>query len=281
MAIAKALREWLPRVMQAIEPWMSDSDADKGIRWEQRIGQELEETRFGIFCLTPENLDSRWLNFEAGAIAKTVDKTYVCTYLCDLKPTDIEGPLSQFNHTKAEKEDTRKLIDTVNRALEAQALEADIVNEAFDLWWPRLEEKLAQLPAPGERTPPRKLDDMVEEILGLVRAQAAEADLRPNETLRRYLTTGFYGAGDQELKGFPDFERGRRAHAQSGTLAEIEAEYVSEILTATKGNKTEAARRLGISRKNLYERIARPHLGEQVMAEVNDEEDKLKDNLAE
>jgi len=143
LAIAKALREWLLRVIQAIEPWMSDSDADKGIRWEQRIGQELEETRFGIFCLTPENLDSRWLNFEAGAIAKTVDKTYVCT------------------------------------------------------------------------------------------------------------------------------------------LAEIEAEYVSEILTATKGNKTEAARRLGISRKNLYERIARPHLGEQVMAEVNDEEDKLKDNLAE
>jgi two-component system, NtrC family, response regulator AtoC len=42
-----------------------------------------------------------------------------------------------------------------------------------------------------------------------------------------------------------------------GTLAEIEAEYVSEILAATKGNKAEAARILGISRKNLYERIAR------------------------
>lgn len=56
---------------------------------------------------------------------------------------------------------------------------------------------------------------------------------------------------------------------------------MSEILAATKGNKTEAARRLGISRKNLYERIARPHLVEQVMAEVKDEEDKLKDDLAE
>ena len=44
---------------------------------------------------------------------------------------------------------------------------------------------------------------------------------------------------------------------QPSTLAEIEAEYVSEILAATKGNKTEAARILGISRKNLYERIAR------------------------
>ena len=41
------------------------------------------------------------------------------------------------------------------------------------------------------------------------------------------------------------------------TLAEIEAEYVSEILAATKGNKAAAARILGISRKNLYERVAR------------------------
>ncbi len=41
------------------------------------------------------------------------------------------------------------------------------------------------------------------------------------------------------------------------SLAEIEAEYVEETLKATKGNKTEAARILGISRKNLYERLAR------------------------
>ena len=41
------------------------------------------------------------------------------------------------------------------------------------------------------------------------------------------------------------------------TLAEIEADYIAETLAATKGNKTEAAKILGISRKNLYERLAR------------------------
>jgi transcriptional regulator with PAS, ATPase and Fis domain len=45
--------------------------------------------------------------------------------------------------------------------------------------------------------------------------------------------------------------------AQPRTLAQLEADYVSEVLDATKGNKSEAARQLGISRKNLYERIAR------------------------
>jgi two-component system response regulator AtoC len=41
------------------------------------------------------------------------------------------------------------------------------------------------------------------------------------------------------------------------SLAELEAAYISEILARTKGNKTESARILGISRKNLYEKIAR------------------------
>jgi DNA-binding NtrC family response regulator len=49
--------------------------------------------------------------------------------------------------------------------------------------------------------------------------------------------------------------QGRREKPLS--LAEVEAEYVAEILAVAKGNKTEAARILGISRKNLYEKLAR------------------------
>lgn len=47
----------------------------------------------------------------------------------------------------------------------------------------------------------------------------------------------------------------RREKPQS--LAEVEADYVNEILALTRGNKTKAARILGISRKNLYEKLAR------------------------
>ncbi|HXT62456.1 MAG TPA: sigma-54 dependent transcriptional regulator [Pyrinomonadaceae bacterium] len=49
-----------------------------------------------------------------------------------------------------------------------------------------------------------------------------------------------------------------RAHEnRRPTLAEVEAGYIQEVLAATNGNKTHAARILGISRKNLYERLAR------------------------
>jgi transcriptional regulator with PAS, ATPase and Fis domain len=52
----------------------------------------------------------------------------------------------------------------------------------------------------------------------------------------------------------------RRDKPQS--LSEVEVEYVEEILASTKGNKTKAARILGISRKNLYEKLARKRKNE-------------------
>ena len=51
--------------------------------------------------------------------------------------------------------------------------------------------------------------------------------------------------------------RVKRRRERPRSLAEVEAEYVTEVLASVKGNKTEAARTLGISRKNLYEKLAR------------------------
>ncbi len=52
----------------------------------------------------------------------------------------------------------------------------------------------------------------------------------------------------------------QRQKEQPPSLAEMEATYIAEVLSATRGNKTECARILGISRKNLYEKIARYEL---------------------
>jgi transcriptional regulator with PAS, ATPase and Fis domain len=41
------------------------------------------------------------------------------------------------------------------------------------------------------------------------------------------------------------------------SLAELEAEHIAKVLVTSNGNKTECARILGISRKNLYEKIAK------------------------
>jgi len=54
-------------------------------------------------------------------------------------------------------------------------------------------------------------------------------------------------------------ERGQKRR----TLAEVEADHIRETLEATGGNKSEAARLLGISRKNLYEKLARYKIGDR------------------
>lgn len=107
-AVAEALKQWLVQVIQAVDPWLS-CDIAKGVRWNDEVSAKLEASKFGIICLTRENLDARRILFEAGAISKVKD-ALVCTLLLDITPSEVEQPLSQFQHTSIEKNDFRKLM---------------------------------------------------------------------------------------------------------------------------------------------------------------------------
>jgi hypothetical protein len=55
-AIAEALNDWLRRVIQAVKPFYSP-EIEKGAKWSSELDSALEGTRFGIICLTPDNLE--------------------------------------------------------------------------------------------------------------------------------------------------------------------------------------------------------------------------------
>jgi TIR domain len=168
-ALGEALYEWLPSVLQAVEPWLSSEDIQKGSRWPVEIGAKLQDANFGIFCLTPENVNAAWLNFEAGAVSKSVTEGSVATLLLDIKPSDIAGPLAQFQATKTEKNDLRKLVRTINRHLSMPLAEPK-VDAAFDRWWPELETAIKSARTIKVDAPKRRSErEILEEILSVVR----------------------------------------------------------------------------------------------------------------
>jgi TIR domain-containing protein len=144
-AVARAPREWLPSVLQAIEPWMSSADVEVGTRWSSELALRVQESRFGIICLTPENLDAPWVLFEAGALSKSLERAYVVPFLLGVKPSDLRGPLVQFQVVTATKEDIHKLILALNHALGEMSLDDCRLQQSFEVWWPWLEQQLATL----------------------------------------------------------------------------------------------------------------------------------------
>ena len=140
--VALVFRDWLPSVIQEIVPYVSSEDIDKGARWSTDIAKELTDSTFGILCVTRDNINAPWLTFEAGALSKTIDKSFVSPFLFDIKRSEVDGPMLQFQSTIFEKDDLKKLVTTLNKACEKDGLTPDRLAKTFEVWYPTLENEL-------------------------------------------------------------------------------------------------------------------------------------------
>lgn len=176
--VAKVLKEWIPCVIYNIEPYFSSDDIDKGARWSTDIAKELEAAEFGILCVTKDNLNSAWLNFEAGALSKAIDKSKVCPFLFNLLPSDISNsPILQFQMTSVDRDDMYKLFKSMNKALGENALEETRLKKMFELSWNEIDIALKGIEdlsaEEGEKKKGKSLDQqkILEEMLDLLRSQ--------------------------------------------------------------------------------------------------------------
>ncbi len=173
---AKALRDWLPGVINAIEPWLSSSDIEPGSRWGFDLSTNLENTDFGIICLTQENIKRTWINFEAGALSKKITTAKITPILINLPPSNVKGPLAQFQCIEAKKDGFLKVVISLNKAIKMQGetfLEQSKLHETFNVWWPTLEKMVSKI-STKNKVSPRTTDDILSEILQLMRNMTIE-----------------------------------------------------------------------------------------------------------
>lgn len=170
--IAEIFRQWIPGVIQAAKPYYSPDDITKGTRWSTEISKELDASKIGIICLTKDNLDSNWIMFEAGALSKNIEKSKVVPLLFGIEPSDIQGPLVQFQAAKFSKSEMKKVVKMVNSELGDTALAPDVIDSVFEMWWPKLEAQIKEAEEKAKSVDNKDLRserDLIEEVLSLTR----------------------------------------------------------------------------------------------------------------
>jgi hypothetical protein len=194
-AVAELISDWLKCVIQASQPWISTRDIDRGAIWFSEINDKLKDVSVGIVCLTQENKGKPWILFESGALAKGLTTNRVCTFLIDLRPEDLQDPLSQFNHTMPEKGSVWELTRTINECLGEKALDERILRQVFETYWPQfnegLEDALKANPQ-NEVVPPRSEQDILSEILANTRHLSNRVrDLERDVRYRKFETSTY------------------------------------------------------------------------------------------
>ena len=167
--VAMAFSDWLPCVIQAVEPWVSSEDIDRGSIWLNEIFEQLKDTNFGLVFVTKENQNKPWLLFESGALSKGLTENRVCTVLIDLQVRDIDSssPIKHLNHTTLEKSEVLKLLKTINKHLDQGKVQEGRLETSFDALWPSLETKISAILGieTEDQEPARDDKDVLNDIL--------------------------------------------------------------------------------------------------------------------
>lgn len=228
--LAEGLREWLPLVIQAVRPFLSSEDIGKGSRWGVDLQARLAKARFGVLCMTPENLNEPWIHFESGALSKSLETGRTSALLLEIKFSDLTAPLQQFQHTLATKKDIFKLIRDINAAMPENPLEPKVLESSFEAHWSNFEMVIERarkelvvksVTAPAVREP----SEMFDEILSVVRD--VQREIRPLAPALQFLT----------MRGLPIYDAPRPA---GGTLSYLNMDRNVSLLDLPPYNPASA-----------------------------------------
>lgn len=174
--LAAIFKEWLPNVLQYTDPYMSAKDISLGEMWNNNIRNNLEEAVFGLIFVTPSNINAPWINYEAGALSKTLNSKVVpILYHADVMILN-EGPLKQFQSAKSlEKDDVYNLLKSINSSNDEGKLDEARLEKAFEVWWPHLSEQIKNV-TNDESTPAGEAEPTEKELLNVIFSKLSEQE---------------------------------------------------------------------------------------------------------
>ncbi|UPY36983.1 toll/interleukin-1 receptor domain-containing protein [Sediminicoccus sp. KRV36] len=173
--VAEILQENLQPVLQSARFWMSNNDIAPGGRWSTEIAQKLEDSNFGIICITNENLLSPWIYFEAGALSKQIDAGRVVPLLFDVDVKDLQGPLTQFQAITWKKENILEICSHINKCT-GNIIDQNILNTGFNAAWHQIEFNISKIDTRKIVKKTRNFDDIMEELVSQVRGLDHKTD---------------------------------------------------------------------------------------------------------
>lgn len=136
--VALALCRFLKLTLHGCEPWVSSEHVAAGAFWHSELLTALKSARIGVLCLTPGNIESKWIHFEAGAIANSFGSPNACPYLLDVDRSRLQGPLQHLQCVTADEQGTFRLVREINASLSTGRLEQDLLHASFSAHWPAL-----------------------------------------------------------------------------------------------------------------------------------------------
>jgi TIR domain-containing protein len=176
--VAKAISDWLGLVAQHVEPWMSDAEIKSGDRWNETVARSLDETDFGLVCVTKDNQSAPWLMFESGALAKRLETARLVPLCIDLTPAEITSPLQSFQGRCTDEDGMRQLVHELSE-LAPHPRKSEEIDRLFQAMWPSLKSGIDEAKSLGvehPRKPNRTPEDMLTELVTRVRSLEHSAD---------------------------------------------------------------------------------------------------------
>lgn len=186
---ARISKELLETVVQGVECFISD-DIETGQLWRSIIAEQLGNTDFGIVFVTAKNRTNHWIHFEAGAVAKAVEKSNVVPVCVGLRKGEIEGPLADFQMVEFTQDGFKKIVQAMAKHLKLVRVEHML--KVLGWKWDEVEAQINDVLESAAKEGPkplfpkvpeeRKVEDKLEEVL--VRMRRLEANPE-RETLAR------------------------------------------------------------------------------------------------